>query len=633
MNVARGRAMALLPLLFFALSPADSVVRADILEHVKGKDDNLRHCEGHCISKNHCQQFSSGARCVNMSKLGSPRAFANELRKFGCDGELDLSGDVSYCVDLGKKDRDYEDMDKQAWENRPTNRPTLQPTTSYTRQWDNILTNEHLSILTKRGQRQAIVHTLVLERDPFKFTEEPTSSPSLVPTIHPTGSPTTSPTSYPTSTPTHHPYLPNQIPDDPPSGYFDYSYGNRRDENGPHNWANVNASDAPEALYWAEFDHYIRPSLTENMCDNPRSSRQSPIDVRFDWAKAQCFEYHEIRHKAGEYGVTRKEVKKQILPSKLRLLYPRVVDETAEWATKNDSVLGASADMPKRWGHQLPVIHIDIKIPSEHYMEGKQYAAEYQINLIQNREEKRRGAPVVSVLFDIDPEEKDNFQLGLLIDEFQKVFDKDEAECENYVRLQRHLEATFAGRTGSADSPQSTWLDEPEEEEAKFRAKLSHLRRRAQFHRKWNPFNPEIMTSPWFYGYEGSLTEPPCTEFVEWRIMLKPALISTRQLEQMKTILFKHRNGKCQGTSVHSTTHGVARPLQNYNGRELYQCTCRDFIPDDMRQEYGLNRCLWSDRAEFGFDRATYTQEWYAETHPYLTIEEKWEATGKPWWG
>ena len=151
MNVARGRAMALLPLLFFALSPADSVVRADILEHVKGKDDNLRHCEGHCISKNHCQQFSSGARCVNMSKLGSPRAFANELRKFGCDGELDLSGDVSYCVDLGKKDRDYEDMDKQAWENRPTNRPTLQPTTSYTRQWDNILTNEHLSILTKRG--------------------------------------------------------------------------------------------------------------------------------------------------------------------------------------------------------------------------------------------------------------------------------------------------------------------------------------------------------------------------------------------------------------------------------------------------------------------------------------------------
>ena len=52
-----------------------------------------------------------------------------------------------------------------------------------------------------------------------------------------------------------------------------------------------------------------------------------------------------------------------------------------------------------------------------------------------------------------------------------------------------------------------------------------------------------------------------------------------------------------------------------------------------MRQEYGLNRCLWSDRAEFGFDRATYTQEWYAETHPYLTIEEKWEATGKPWWG
>jgi len=120
---------------------------------------------------------------------------------------------------------------------------------------------------------------------------------------------------------------------------------------------------------------------------------------------------------------------------------------------------------------------------------------------------------------------------------------------------------------------------------------------------------------------------------VEWRIILEPALISTRQLAQMKKILFNHVNGKCERTSVHSSENGVARPLQPLNDRPLYQCMCRDFIGDKDRQWYKENRCKWTERDQFGFDKEKYTQDWYRATHPYASIEEYWKDVGKPHWG
>ena len=86
------------------------------------------------------------------------------------------------------------------------------------------------------------------------------------------------------------------------------------------------------------------------MC-NSNSRRQSPIDVSFDKSNGQCFEYHQIRSKPGEYSIEQSIVKKQILPSKLRFTYPRNWgDKKADWATTNDAIKGPSADMPKGWG-------------------------------------------------------------------------------------------------------------------------------------------------------------------------------------------------------------------------------------------------------------------------------------------
>jgi len=373
------------------------------------------------------------------------------------------------------------------------------------------------------------------------------------------------------------------------------------------------------------------------MCDyNSKTARQSPIDVRFEDATSQCFEYHQIRSKPGEWGITHPKVEKQILPNKLRFVYDRKFEGGFGDADTNDQVKGASADMPKQWGYQLPVLHVDVKVPSEHWMEGKQYAAEYQIALIQNREEKRRGAPIISVLFDIHPEEEDNHRIGQMIDEFQKVYDADMAECEGFRRKQRRLgawaDASLGAGSKIAEEAKSTVLDEPKEVETEFQESLGNLRRKAQEYRRWNPFHETIVRTLWFYGYEGSLTEPPCSEFVEWRIMLEPALISSRQLAQMKNILFNHVNGKCERTSVHSKENGVARPIQPLNNRPLYQCMCRDFIGDKDREWYGENRCQWNERDQFGFDKEKYTQEWYRATHPYTDISQYFKVVGTPHW-
>jgi carbonic anhydrase len=56
-----------------------------------------------------------------------------------------------------------------------------------------------------------------------------------------------------------------------------------------------------------------------------------------------------------------------------------------------------------------------------------------------------------------------------------------------------------------------------------------------------------------YYGFEGSLTTPPCSEGVEWRVMSEPLQMSEAQLASFMTIL--HNNN--------------ARPVQPLNGREV----------------------------------------------------------------
>jgi len=316
------------------------------------------HSEGPCYGDDNC---GKNMKCVQREDKDSEEEFVETLRKFGCEGKVHFKAD--YCVDPDKK------VSKKWWVTpNPTAYPTFPPTAKAEkrpRRWTDVSdVTSTLTVVSNTVKTMA-----VQERDPFKFTEMPSAAPSDSPTLHPTDEPTFSPTFSPTNEPTVDPFPPKPIPKEPESKYFDYSDDS---DNGPSKWGDLKGTKMNEADYWDEFDEFLKPSLTENMCDyNKKTARQSPIDVSFEKATSQCFEYHQIRSKPGEWGVVHPKVEKQILPNKLRLVYDRKFEGGFEDADVSDMVKGASADMPKAWGYQLPVLNVDVKIPSEHWMEGK----------------------------------------------------------------------------------------------------------------------------------------------------------------------------------------------------------------------------------------------------------------------
>lgn len=102
--------------------------------------------------------------------------------------------------------------------------------------------------------------------------------------------------------------------------------------------------------------------------------------------------------------------------------------------------------------------------------------------------------------------------MEILINEFEELFEKDKQECEASTRRERKLDAEMFNLLANEEQKKAinTWLDEPEEEEMRFQSNLRAARRQAQetVYRKWDPWHESIVKSVWFYGYEGSLTEP-----------------------------------------------------------------------------------------------------------------------------
>jgi len=114
-------------------------------------------------------------------------------------------------------------------------------------------------------------------------------------------------------------------------------------------------------------------------------------------------------------------------------------------------------------------------------------------------------------------------------------------------------------------------------------------------------------------------------QFVEWRVIDSPALISKDQLAQMENLLFGHIDGRCRRTSVHS--HGsVARPIQPNKGRAVHKCMCRDYLGNGHRRWYGRNRCWEGD--EHVFHEQDSEGNWIAspETKPDRTAGGVWNC-------
>mmetsp|Transcript_18576 Transcript_18576/g.27553 ORF Transcript_18576/g.27553 Transcript_18576/m.27553 type:complete len:486 (+) Transcript_18576:170-1627(+) len=447
------------------------------------------------------------------------------------------------------------------------------------------------------------IFDFLLENDPFRFTSSPSETPTLDPTREPSSAPTKSltPTSSPTTS--HNPstspstYFPSSAPSEMPSKvptqepsitptvsptsspseerfpendplpsdyYFNYNtksnakWGPGYPELIPHNattmkihyrnnaWA---TRTPPENWYWDEFDsNGFGPWVDILTNKNPRKNRcgrigrQSPIDVRDSGAK--CEEHHQIRTRRGDFTL-RQGITAQILPNKLRLLFERrpCADVDLPECSEPDP---PHADFPHNWGGYTDVMHVDFKFPSEHLLYGERFDGEMQIVHLHPT---RRRAPIVVSLMKA---KRGGFNplLQNIIDEFQYVFNDHASQC-----------ATRRQRRTTTDS-------------------LVNVTAR-NLHRIFTPHHKLLVPSVHFFGYEGSLTEPPCSELVSWFITDTPMTMSFEQLEQLKRIQFRHVDPHCRKTSVHYEDSN-ARPIQDTFGRPVWRCTTQDFQRDPL---------------------------------------------------
>jgi hypothetical protein len=198
---------------------------------------------------------------------------------------------------------------------------------------------------------------------------------------------------------------------------------------------------------------------------------------------------------------------------------------------------------------------------------------------------------VVSWLFEAKPGHLSNQHMQLLIDEFQKVYDNNDEFCKANMTATTATTIQNPSQGGKGAPLIST--------RALGSARNRHLKKERE--PIWDPFHSDIQRTIHFWGYRGSLTEPPCTpDSVLWRIMDVPVPISQDQLFQMQNILFNNRDrDSCVFTSTHYKG-SVARPISN--SIRYYKCTRSDYVSDDERELCGDVGC----QVPFGKDLDQY---------------------------
>lgn len=112
--------------------------------------------------------------------------------------------------------------------------------------------------------------------------------------------------------------------------------------------------------------------------------------------------------------------------------------------------------------------------------------------------------------------------------------------------------------------------------------------RRAPRHKPW----PYIMwPTIHYYRYRGSLTTPPCSEMVHWRVFDEPMRISRRQFRQLARLINSYKDRKtCSKRDRITSSRGENyRPLQelSVDDQSVTHCTDLDFtfwkyMPEDQ---------------------------------------------------
>jgi Eukaryotic-type carbonic anhydrase len=266
-------------------------------------------------------------------------------------------------------------------------------------------------------------------------------------------------------------------------------------------------------------------------------------------------------------------------------------------------------DYPKytsQYTDYADLIHYDIKVPAEHQLEGEEFDAEIQMFTLHPAD--ARLASIGQVIRATDNGHNDDLQE--ILDAFQETYDDHAAACQRRQLRQRHT-VNDSNYTDTEVNTTTTATERrylrfaggnirnlQQQQDANFFVNDNHDDMSAPFVKQmmrpytgFNPFSEALFPTIFFYRYDGTLSEPPCTG-ISWFVMQEPVIISTGQLEQMKRLLFLHRDEDCQYTSVHNADQSVARPIfRNTDGEEVEECLDGSFKSDVDKGRLDANKC------------------------------------------
>jgi carbonic anhydrase len=455
--------------------------------------------------------------------------------------------------------------------------------------------------------------TIVPTLAPSEFpSESPSNGPTIIPTLAPSEFPSESPSykpsdhpsEHPSAVPTIDPYPKNNGPKVNERGFFNYDES-PNSEFGPANWGNI---PLPYTFYWHEFGHsgngpwksvLSKRNYRENVCEHGHK-HQSPIDVYE--TMVGCNETHEIRDHNGDFPLNDTRVDKRIEPNKLRIIFPRRPCPDFN-NTECQFPHPPWADFPNGFKKIADVIHIDFKVPSEHWLRGEIFDGEMQVYHLHA--ENSRVVALSSLVRATTQGHNPYFQL--VLDVFQNEYDNNQAACTqnrnagtgNIVvppigtnnNTNTSMLANFTHITAwNHSTNETTWSINTNATNITTSMHNTSNNNNVTYSGRylhgipgaWDPYHPSLMPTIYYYRYEGSITEPPCSEFVTWFINDTPMTISTIQLEQWKRIQFTNVDPKtCYSTSV-DFGQSVARPIKRPMAldRVVTRCTSLNFKPD-----------------------------------------------------
>jgi len=324
-------------------------------------------------------------------------------------------------------------------------------------------------------------------------------------------------------------------------GLGKFSYKNN-DSKGPNKWDKVNAKDNE----WREWKSL---KADKNECGKEKN-RQSPVDLV---KNEDCRADHQMLFSDGTCAFD--DIIFEVTPYSLKGTFPI------------DKCQPPGMDLSDSFNERY-VNTFELKLPGEHTIDGEAYDGEIQFSHVVNVDDDWKWW------------ENRNHQVAMCARHISGTKKKDDKYIERFLKkweeaADKHADKCQASGKGtiSLSSIQRRQLRKQEsQKERELHKSLWTVTKKKPHDVLRQPFKNQ-----YYYGYKGSLTVPPCSDFVLWYIVDNPMEISPSQLSRLRDLIKDYINDDCEKDTYADENGNVNRPIQKKHKHNIFHCDESDY--------------------------------------------------------